>query len=144
MISFVDFRREYAEIGEEILQAIQRILKSGWFILGEETEKFEEEFSKYLGTRFGVGVNSGSDALYLAVKAIGISKGDEVITVSHTFISTADAIVRNEAKPIFVDIDPETYTIDVTQIQRMEEIHRDEMSPKKWCTMELLNKEKSQ
>jgi len=85
--------------------------------LGEEVEKFEEEFSKYIGVKYGIGVNSGSDALFLALKALGISEGDEVITVSHTFISTVDAIVRNGAKPVFVDIDPDTYCIDVTKIE---------------------------
>ncbi|AEH25420.1 DegT/DnrJ/EryC1/StrS family aminotransferase [Pyrococcus yayanosii] len=118
MIPFVDLKREYHEIKEEIDSAIQRVLESGWFILGEELRKFEEEFAKYLGVKHVIGVNSGSDALYLAVKALGIGPGDEVITVSHTFISTVDAIVRNGAKPVFVDIDPETYTIDVNQIEK--------------------------
>lgn len=118
MIPFVDLKREYAQIREEIRNAIQRVLEKQWFILGEELEKFEQEFPNHIEAKYGVGVNSGSDALYLAVKALGIGKGDEVITVSHTFISTVDAIVRNGAKPIFLDIDPETYTIDVTQIER--------------------------
>jgi dTDP-4-amino-4,6-dideoxygalactose transaminase len=117
MIPFVNFEREYVEIGGEVSQVIQRVLRSGWFILGEEVEKFEEEFSKYVGARFGIGVNSGSDALYLAVKALGISNGDEVITVSHTMISTVDAITRNGAKPIFADIKPETYLLDVSKIE---------------------------
>lgn len=117
MIPFIDLKREYAEIEEEITQAIQRVLKSGWFILGEAVEKFEEEFSKYIGAKYGIGVNSGSDALFLALKALGIGNGDEVITVSHTFISTVDAIVRNGAIPVFVDIDPYTYCIDVTKIE---------------------------
>jgi len=117
MIPFVDFKRENEEIGQEMLQVIQRVLKSGWFILGEETEKFEDEFSKYIGAKFGIGVNSGSDALYLAVKSLGISTGDEVITVSHTMISTVDAITRNGAKPIFVDINPETYLMDVSKVE---------------------------
>ena len=106
MILFNDFKREYAAIGEEISQAIQRVLKSGWFILGEETEKFEEEFSKYIGTKFGIGVNSGSDALYLSIKALGISNGDEVITVSHTMISTVDAITRNGAHLFLLILNP--------------------------------------
>jgi dTDP-4-amino-4,6-dideoxygalactose transaminase len=117
MIPFIDLKSEYAEINEEIAQAVQRVIKSGWFILGEEIKKFEEEFSKYIGTKYGIGVNSGSDALFLALKALGIGKGDEVITVSHTFISTVDAIVRNGAKPVFVDIDPDTYCIDATKIE---------------------------
>jgi len=117
MIPFVDFKRENEEIGQEMLQVIQRVLKSGWFILGEETEKFEDEFSKYIRAKFGIGVNSGSDALYLAVKSLGISAGDEVITVSHTMISTVDAITRNGAKPIFVDINPETYLMDTSKVE---------------------------
>jgi dTDP-4-amino-4,6-dideoxygalactose transaminase len=118
MISFIDLRREYPEIKGEIGQAIQRVLESGWFILGEELKRFEKEFSSYIGVKYGIGVNSGSDALYLAIKTLGIGIGDEVVTVSHTFISTVDAIVRNGAKPVFVDIDPETYTMDVSQIEK--------------------------
>lgn len=117
MIPFNDFKIEYATIGNEVSQAIQKVLKSGWFVLGEEVKTFEEEFSKYIGAKFEIGVNSGSDALYLAVKALGISEGDEVITVSHAMISTVDAITRNGAKPVFVDIDPDTYVMDVTQVE---------------------------
>src|SRR3990170_1068835 len=119
MILFNDFKREYASIGEEVTEAIQRVLASGCFILGDETEKFEDEFSKYIGARFGIGVNSGSDALFLAVKALGIAPGDEVITVSHTMISTVDAITRNEARPVFVDVEPDTYLIDVSKIESL-------------------------
>jgi dTDP-4-amino-4,6-dideoxygalactose transaminase len=117
MIKIVDFKREFEEISEDVRNAIDRVLKSGWFILGEETEEFEKEFSTYIGAKHGVAVNSGSDALYLALKALGVSKTDEVITVSHTFISTVDAIARNHAQPVFVDIDPETYCIDTSQIE---------------------------
>ncbi|MCK5593517.1 DegT/DnrJ/EryC1/StrS family aminotransferase, partial [Candidatus Bathyarchaeota archaeon] len=105
MITFVDLQAEYAELSKEITEAIQSVVKRGWFILGGEGERFEEEFSKYVGAKYGIGVNSGSDALLLALKALGVGEGDEVITVSHTFISTGDAIVRNRAKPVFVDID---------------------------------------
>ena len=101
MILLQDFKREFAEIGKEVSEAIQAVLESGWFILGQEGEKFEEEFSKYVGTKFGVGVNSGSDALYLAIKALGIHEGDEVLTVSHTMISTVDAITREWCKTCF-------------------------------------------
>jgi len=113
----MDLKREYMEISEEIKEAVNRVLERGWFILGEELEKFEREFANYIGTNYAIGVNSGSDALYLALKALGIGNNDEVITVSHTFISTVDAIVRNSAKPVFVDIDSDTYTMDVTQIE---------------------------
>jgi len=118
MIPFLDLKREYAKIREEIQNAIQRVLEKQRFIFGEELERFEREFSSYITAKYGIGVDSGSDALYIAVKGLGIGKGDEVITVSHTFISTANAITRNGAKPIFVDIDPETYTIDVAQIEK--------------------------
>ena len=117
MILFNDFKREYSAISEEVSQAIQRVLQSGWYVLGKETENLEEEFSKYIGAKFGVGLNSGSDALYLAVKALGISSGDEVITVSHTMISTVDSVTRNGAKPVFVDVDPETYLMDASKVE---------------------------
>ncbi len=118
MIPFVDLKREYEEIKAEIDQAIKGVIKRGRFILGEEVERFEEEFSKFIGARYGIAVNSGSDALYLALRALGIGEGDEVITVSYTFISTADAIIRNGAVPVFVDIEPDTYTIDPHQIEK--------------------------
>jgi dTDP-4-amino-4,6-dideoxygalactose transaminase len=117
MIHFANLKSEYAEIGAEINQAIDRVLKSGWLILGEEVRNFEEEFSRYVGADFGIGVNSGTDALFLAVQALGIGNGDEVITVSHTFISTVDAITRNGAVPVLVDVDPETYCIDTAKIE---------------------------
>ena len=118
MIEFAGLQQQYDEIADQIEQAVHKILKGGWFILSEELANFEEEFSRYIGTKFGIGVNSGSDALLLAVQALGIGDGDEVLTVSHTFISTVDSIVRNGAKPVFVDIDPDTYCIDPAQIEK--------------------------
>jgi dTDP-4-amino-4,6-dideoxygalactose transaminase len=117
MIPFNNFKRENASIGDQVSQAIQRVLESGCYVLGQENEQFEKEFAKYIGAKFGVGLNSGSDALYLAVKALGISSGDEVITVSHTMISTVDSITRNGAKPVFVDVDPETYLMDASKVE---------------------------
>lgn len=116
MIPFVDLKREYNAINREIAVAIERVLKKGWFVLGDEGANFEKEFSSYIGTRFGIGVNSGSDALYLAIKALGISSGDEIITVSHTMISTVDAISRNGAIPVFVDINNTDFLMDTTKI----------------------------
>lgn len=112
----VDFERELASIRGDISRAIERVLDSGWFIRGDEVKCFEAEFSSFVGTRFGTGVNSGSDALYLALKAAGVGDGDEVLTVAFTFVSTADAIVRNKAKPVFVDIDPLTYCMDADNL----------------------------
>jgi dTDP-4-amino-4,6-dideoxygalactose transaminase len=117
MILFNDFAKEQTSIGKEISKAINQVLASGWYVLGKEGEAFEHEFSSYIGAKFGVGVNSGSDALYLAVKALGIHEGDEVITVSHTMISTVDAVTRNGAKPVFVDIQADTCTMDCPKIQ---------------------------
>ena len=116
-VAFVDFKREYAEIGTEVDQAIKRVLSAGLFVLGPETENFECEFADYVGVKYGVGVNSGSDGLYLALKTIGVGNGDEVLTVSHTFISTVDAIVRNGGRPVFVDIEPDTFVMDVAKIE---------------------------
>jgi dTDP-4-amino-4,6-dideoxygalactose transaminase len=118
-VRFFDFDRELAEIGEEVLASIGRVLNQGCFILGNEVQSFEEEFSKYIGTRYAIGVNSGSDAVYLALKASGIGAGDEVITVSHTFISTVDAICRNDARPVFVDVDESTYCMDTRLLEKM-------------------------
>lgn len=117
MIPFGDLKREFTEIGEELTEAIKEVQRNGNFVLGENTQIFEEEFSKYINTKFGIGVNSGSDALYLALKVLGISVDDEVITVSHTMASTVDAIIRNGAKPVFVDIEPQTYVMDVSQVE---------------------------
>lgn len=118
MISFVNFQKEYEEIKEEIQKAINEVLERQWFILGEELKNFEKEFSDYLGVKHGLGVNSGSDALYLAISACDIGLGDEIITVSHTFISTVDAIIRNGAKPVFTDIDIGTFNIDTSKIEK--------------------------
>ena len=117
MVLLTDLKKEYISIREELNRNIQRVFNSGFYVLGEEVKKFEEDFSKYTGTNYAVGVNSGSDALFLALKSVGVGKGDEVITVSHTFISTVDAISRNGAKPVFVDINPDTYCMDVSKIE---------------------------
>ncbi len=117
MVLLTDLKKEYLSISEELNYNIQRVLNSGFYILGKEVKKFEEDFSNYIGTDHAVSVNSGSDALFLAIKSAGIGKGDEVITVSHTFTSTVDAIVRNGAKPIFVDINPDTYCMDVLNVE---------------------------
>ena len=117
-VPFVDFKREYQEIKTEIDTAINRVLKSGWFILGEELKSFEKEFASYLDVKHVIGVNSGTDAIHLALLVTGIKAGDEVITVSHTFISTILAIYWVGAKPILIDIDKNTYNIDPGKIEK--------------------------
>jgi dTDP-4-amino-4,6-dideoxygalactose transaminase len=117
MVPFIDLKRQYKRIEEEILSATKKVYEKGRFILGEEVSAFEEEFSHYCGVRYGVGVDSGTDALHLALKSAGIGEGDEVITVAHSFIATALAISLTGAKPLFVDIDPETYTMDPNALE---------------------------
>jgi dTDP-4-amino-4,6-dideoxygalactose transaminase len=118
MVPFFDLTRQYKRIEEEILSATKRVYEKGRFILGEEVSVFEEEFSHYCGVRYGVGVDSGTDALQLALKAVGVGEGDEVITVAHSFIATALSISQTGAKPLFVDIDPETYTMDPNALEQ--------------------------
>ncbi len=86
MIEFLNLKQINFKYNDEILEAINRVVCFGYYIIGKEVEKFEEEFSYYIGTKYGIGVNSGSDALFLALKALKIGKGDEAITVSYTFI----------------------------------------------------------
>jgi dTDP-4-amino-4,6-dideoxygalactose transaminase len=117
MIKFFDFKREYLELKDEINVKVDDVMSKGNFIIGNEVQEFESRFTKYIGIKKGLGVNSGSDALFMAIKALDINEDDEVITVSHTFISTVDAIIRNNAIPVFVDIDPDTYCIDVSKIE---------------------------
>ena len=117
MVPFLDLTRQYKRIKGEILSATQRVYEKGHFILGEEVSAFEEEFSRYCGVQYGVGVGSGTDALYLALKAAGIGEGDEVVTVANSFVATALAISFTGAKPLFVDIDPKTYTMDPDRLE---------------------------
>jgi dTDP-4-amino-4,6-dideoxygalactose transaminase len=102
---------------EEILNAIDSVLDSMQLFLGKNVQDFEAEFAEYCGVRHAVGVGSGTEALHLALLACGIGPGDEVITVSHTFIAAVEAICLTGATPMLVDIDPDTYTIDVRQIE---------------------------
>lgn len=111
------YLKEYEKEKEDIHAAIEKVLTSGTLILGESVKKFEEEFAKYCGVKFGVGVNSGTDALFLGLKALGICPGDEVITVANTAVPTVSAIVSSGATPKFVDIDPETYLMDTSLLE---------------------------
>ncbi len=99
-------------------EAIARVLAGGRYLLSHETSAFEEEFSSYVGTRYAVGVGSGTDALFLALKACGVGPSDEVITVSHTAIATVAAIDMTGAVPVLVDIEPDSYTISPEEVER--------------------------
>ncbi|CAA7613546.1 dTDP-3-amino-3, 6-dideoxy-alpha-D-galactopyranose transaminase [Candidatus Terasakiella magnetica] len=98
-------------------EAIRRVLDGGWYVLGKEVEAFEREFADYLGTAHAIGVNSGTDALHLALKALNIGPGDQVATVSHTAVATIAAIEMAGAEPLLVDIDPIHYTIDPVKLE---------------------------
>jgi len=103
-IPYVDLRRQHVPIKDEILRAVGRVIDGAAFILGEEVEKFEQKVAEYCRTKYAVGVNSGTDALFLSLKAYGIGRGDEVITVPNSFLATASSIVAVGAKPVFVDV----------------------------------------
>jgi len=109
---FLDLKAQYAPIKDEIMAALARVMESQQLILGPDVQAFEEEVATYVGTRSAVGCASGSDALLLALLAAGIGPGDEVITTPFTFVATAGSVARVGAKPVFVDIQPETFNID--------------------------------
>jgi dTDP-4-amino-4,6-dideoxygalactose transaminase len=112
MIPFLDLRTQYQAIRSEILEAVTATLDSGTFVLGPEVAAFEEAFAPYAGASHAVGVNSGTAALQLALVVAGIGPDDEVITVPHTFVATVAAIMYVGARPVLVDIDPASYTLD--------------------------------
>ena len=102
-VPFLSLQREFDEYGDELLDRAHNVFERGQFILGNEVAAFEREFASHVAAKNGIGVNSGSDALHLALQAIGVD-GKEVILPSHTFISTADAVVRNGGTPVFVAV----------------------------------------
>jgi dTDP-3-amino-2,3,6-trideoxy-4-keto-D-glucose/dTDP-3-amino-3,4,6-trideoxy-alpha-D-glucose/dTDP-2,6-dideoxy-D-kanosamine transaminase len=114
---FWDYRREYEELREEILAAVDRVFKSGQLILGQEGVTFEQAMAAYVGVSGGVGVNSGTDAIYIALAAAGVAAGDEVITVPNTAVPTVSAIRVLGARPVFVDIRNDDFLMDVGQIE---------------------------
>ncbi|MCL4479956.1 MAG: DegT/DnrJ/EryC1/StrS family aminotransferase [Candidatus Thermoplasmatota archaeon] len=116
-IKFVDLKRQYESIKEDLNGAVNNVLLSGRYVGGDQVKKFENEFSEYLGVKFGLGVGSGSDALIIALQSLGIGKGDRVATVPFTFVSTADAILHVGATPVFVDINPKTLTMDPIKLK---------------------------
>ena len=118
MIPMVNLKAEYADIKDEIEQSLHSVLDSAAFILGPNVQAFEREAASYLGVKHCIGVASGTDALHLALKAAGIGPGDEVITTAFTFIATAEAICYVGAKPVFVDIEADTFNISAKAIER--------------------------
>jgi dTDP-4-amino-4,6-dideoxygalactose transaminase len=117
VIPFVDLKAQYQSIKEEVNAAIQGVLDSCQFTLGSEVVAFEQEFATYSGSVHGMGVNTGTSALHMALLAAGVGRGDEVITVPFTFVATVSAIDYTGAKAVFVDIDPVTFTMDAAQLE---------------------------
>ncbi|MFN3478205.1 MAG: aminotransferase class I/II-fold pyridoxal phosphate-dependent enzyme, partial [bacterium] len=104
-IKLFDLKKEYEEIGQEILEEIRKVLESGIFIMGKNVEQLEQELANYFNVKYAITVNSGTDALLISLKALGIREGDEVITTPFTFFATAEVISNLKAVPVFVDID---------------------------------------
>src|SRR5262247_2657108 len=117
VIPFLDLKAQYREIKPEVDAAVARVIDSAHFVLGPDVAAFEERFAAYCGTKHCVALNSGTSALHLALLASGIGPGDEVITVSMTFVATTAAILYCGAKPVFVDVDPDTWTMDPNQVE---------------------------
>jgi dTDP-4-amino-4,6-dideoxygalactose transaminase len=117
MIPMVDLGKQFAEIREEIMNMVDQILESSHYILGPRVHEFEKRITEYLKVSDALGVASGTDALHLSIEALDIGEGDEVITTPFTFFATVEAIVYTGAKPVFVDIEPETFTIDCDKIE---------------------------
>ncbi|MDD4879141.1 MAG: DegT/DnrJ/EryC1/StrS family aminotransferase, partial [Candidatus Omnitrophica bacterium] len=117
-VPLVELVRQYRKLQGEIDPAVRSVLEKGAFILGENVAGFEEEAAAYCGTKYAVGVANGTDALELAIRALGIGDGDEVITTPFTFIATTEAICLNGARPVLVDIEPDTFNIDAGRIEK--------------------------
>jgi dTDP-4-amino-4,6-dideoxygalactose transaminase len=116
-VPLVDLRAQYETIKDEVLASMTEVLDGMHLFLGKNVRAFEQEFADYCGAARCIGVGSGTDALYLALRACGVGPGDEVITVAHTFIATVEAIELTGATSVLVDIDPETYTLDPSQLE---------------------------
>jgi dTDP-4-amino-4,6-dideoxygalactose transaminase len=118
-VDIFTLKRQRDDVKKEIISSIKKVVESGAFIMGEDVKSFEREFSGYCGVKYGIGVNSGTDALFLACLACGIGKEDEVIVPSYTYIASVLAISMTGARPVFADIDENTYNIDINEIKKL-------------------------
>lgn len=117
MIPIIDSKRQYATIAEQAEKEVLEVMRSGQYILGKHNKAFEAEMQEYLGVNHAICLNSGTDALHLALRALNIGRGDEVITVGFTFVATTESIEIVGATPVFVDIDENTFNMDVNKIE---------------------------
>lgn len=117
-VPFLDLKAQYAQVREQILDAVHRVIESAHFVGGEQMELFESEFARYVGARNAVATGSGTAALELVLRAYGIGAGDEVIVPAYTFFATAEAVSLVGAMPVFADVDAETYHLDAASVQR--------------------------
>jgi dTDP-4-amino-4,6-dideoxygalactose transaminase len=117
MIPMIDLKAQYAAIQDEVEAAVLDVLRSGWYVMGPNHEALEQEAAAYVGARHALGVASGTDALHLALRAVGIEPGDEVVTTAFTFVGTVEAILYIGARPVYADIDPITFNIDPASIE---------------------------
>src|SRR5262249_51812877 len=117
-IPMVDLKAQYARIRGEVDAAMARVLESTAFIKGEDCGAFEKEFASWCGAAAACGVANGTDALVLALRAYGVGPGDEVVTVANTFVATGEAVMLNGARPVWVDVDPVTFTMDPARLER--------------------------
>ena len=118
-VPLLDLKPQYEQIKKEVEEAVKEVLHSGYYILGPNVKALEEEMAAYCGTKYAVGVASGTDALRLSLISLGIGEGDEVITAPFTFVATTEAIVQVGAKPVFVDIEEETFNIEPAKIEEV-------------------------
>jgi len=117
-VPFDALERQYDAVKDDVVESVKDVFESGKYILGKNVESFEQEFADFCDTRYSVGISSGTASLYLALLACGVGQGDEVITVAHTYIATVFAISYTGAKPVLVDVDPNTYTMDTEHLER--------------------------
>ena len=117
-MEFIDLKTQYKELKENIDQRVSNVMKHGQFILGPEVYELEERLADYVGVKHCITVANGTDALLIAMMALGVEAGDEVITTPFSFIATAEMIMLLGAKPVFVDIEPQTYNIDPSLLEQ--------------------------